>query len=414
MFDFQEHGRYFAQFPDGAEAVATADLVALGAENVEPGYRGVYFNAERDALYRIVYRTLTVTRVLAPLVHFQCHTPEYLYKKVRSIDWSAMIGTDQTFAVFATVSNSAIRHSQYAALTVKDAVVDQFRERAGSRPNVDTTDPDLWINLYLHANRATLSLDASGGSMHRRGYRVESVEAPMQETVAAAMVAMSEWDGETPLIDPMCGSGTLLCEALMRYARVPSGYLRARFGVERFPDFDAALWKHQRADADAGIRHLDRGLISGSDSDPAAARAARTNLSRLPAGVNVRVERRRFEDIEQIKGVTILTNPPYGVRAALASNCSELCDDTVVGRDTLPAGGRAWIRSDRTSASLSERCGEISPSPASRSSFSALASVPRQRSSRSSTRCCSSLSPTSNRRGSWRSRASFVRTLRLA
>jgi putative N6-adenine-specific DNA methylase len=314
MFDFQEHGRYFAQFPDGAEAVATADLVALGAENVEAGYRGVYFNAERDALYRIVYRTLTVTRVLAPLVHFQCHTPEYLYKKVRSIDWSAMIGTDQTFAVFATVSNSAIRHSQYAALTVKDAVVDQFRERAGSRPNVDTTDPDLWINLYLHANRATLSLDASGGSMHRRGYRVESVEAPMQETVAAAMVAMSEWDGETPLIDPMCGSGTLLCEALMRYARVPSGYLRARFGVERFPDFDAALWKHQRADADAGIRHLDRGLISGSDSDPAAARAARTNLSRLPAGVNVRVERRRFEDIEQIKGVTILTNPPYGVR----------------------------------------------------------------------------------------------------
>jgi putative N6-adenine-specific DNA methylase len=314
MFDFQEHGRYFAQFPDGAEAVATADLVALGAENVEPGYRGVYFNAERDALYRIVYRTLTVTRVLAPLVHFQCHTPEYLYKKVRSIDWSAMIGTDQTFAVFATVSNSAIRHSQYAALTVKDAVVDQFRERAGSRPNVDTTDPDLWINLYLHANRATLSLDASGGSMHRRGYRVESVEAPMQETVAAAMVAMSEWDGETPLIDPMCGSGTLLCEALMRYARVPSGYLRARFGVERFPDFDAALWKHQRADADAGIRQLNRGLISGSDSDPAAARAARTNLSRLPAGVNVRVERRRFEDIEQIKGVTILTNPPYGVR----------------------------------------------------------------------------------------------------
>ncbi len=314
MFDYQQHARYFAQVPDGGEEAASADLLALGAGDVKPGYRGVYFNAERDALYRIAYSALTITRVLAPLAHFQCHTPEYLYRKVRSIDWSAFFGNRNTFAVFATVSNSAIRHSQYAALTVKDAVVDQFREATGSRPSIDATEPDVWINLYLHANRATLSLDLSGGSMHRRGYRIESVEAPMQETVAAIMIAMTGWDGETPLVDPMCGSGTLLCEALMRYCRVPAGFLRERLGVEFLPDFERDLWRGLRKEVDNAVRELPEGLIYGSDADNMAVRAARANLSRLPGGRSVRVGRRRFEDIERIEGETIVCNPPYGLR----------------------------------------------------------------------------------------------------
>ncbi len=314
MFDYQQHARYFAQVPDGGEEAASADLLALGAGDVKPGYRGVYFNAERDALYRIAYSALTITRVLAPLAHFQCHTPEYLYRKVRSIDWSAFFGNRNTFAVFATVSNSAIRHSQYAALTVKDAVVDQFREATGSRPSIDATEPDVWINLYLHANRATLSLDLSGGSMHRRGYRIESVEAPMQETVAAIMIAMTGWDGETPLVDPMCGSGTLLCEALMRYCRVPAGFMRERLGVEFLPDFERDLWRGLRKEVDNAVRELPEGLIYGSDADNMAVRAARANLSRLPGGRSVRVGRRRFEDIERIEGETIVCNPPYGLR----------------------------------------------------------------------------------------------------
>ena len=314
MYDYQENGRYFAQVPDGGEDVATADLLALGASDVQPGYRGVYVTAERDALYRIAYSALTVTRILAPLAHFQCHSPEYLHKRTQTIDWSEILGNNNTFAVFATVSNSAIRHSQYAALTVKDAIVDQFRDKTGARPSIDTTRPDVWINLYLHANRATLSLDVSGGSMHRRGYRVESVEAPMQETVAAVLIAMSGWDGATPLIDPMCGSGTLLCEALMRYCRVPAGFLREHMGVEFLPDADPALWKKTRGDMDAAIRDLPAGLIRGSDADDAAVRAARTNLARLPGGRSVRVERRRAEDIERIEGETIVCNPPYGLR----------------------------------------------------------------------------------------------------
>ncbi|MCI0452804.1 MAG: THUMP domain-containing protein [Candidatus Latescibacteria bacterium] len=281
---------------------------------MKAGYRGLYFGAERRALYGIVYRALTVTRVLAPLVRFQCHSPEYLYKRTQTIAWSDFLTPKHTFAVFATVSNSAIRHSQYAALTIKDAIVDQFREKTGARPSIETIEPDLWINLYLHANKATLSIDVSGGSMHRRGYRVESVEAPMQETVAAAMLALSEWDGSTPLFDPMCGSGTILCEALMRYCRVPAGYLRTRFGFERLPDFDREGWRALKCEADTAIRMLPKPLIKGSDASADAVRAARANLARLPGGRTVSVEKRRFEDIERIDGATIVTNPPYGLR----------------------------------------------------------------------------------------------------
>ncbi len=314
MYDYQENGRFFAQIPDGGEEVAGVDLSALGATDIKAGYRGLYFTADRSSLYRIAYAALTITRVLAPLAHFQCHSPEYLYKRAQTIDWSDLFGNDQTFAVFATVSNSTIRHSQYAALTIKDAIVDQFRERTGARPSVDTAEPDLWINLYLHANRATLSLDVSGGSMHRRGYRAESVEAPMQEAVAAILVAMSGWDGGTPLVDPMCGSGTLLCEALMRYSRIPSGFLRRRFGVTSLPDFDEREWRRVRNEIDAVMRPLPEGLIHGSDADAGAVRAARANLARLPGGENVKITRRRFEDIERIHGETIVCNPPYGLR----------------------------------------------------------------------------------------------------
>lgn len=313
-FLFQSNEPFFAQTPDGGEEVATHELTRLGATDVRPGYRGLYFHADREALYRIVYCALTVSRVLCPLLRFQCHSPEYLYKRVHSIDWDHLFTPSDTFAVFATVANSTIRHSQYAALTVKDAVVDQFRERKGERPNVEPTTPDLWINLYLHANRATISLDLSGGSMHRRGYRVESIEAPMQETVAAVLVAMTEWDGETPLVDPMCGSGTILCEALMRYCRVPAAYLRPKQSVRFMPGFDARAWKAMKETADGAIRELPEGLLRGSDASPAAMQAARANLAKLPGGRRVRVETKRFEQIEAIHGATIVTNPPYGLR----------------------------------------------------------------------------------------------------
>ena len=311
---YQSGDDFFAQVPDGGEEVATEELLGLGASKVTPGYRGVYFSADRDSLYRIVYCALTISRVLCPLIRFQAHSPEYLYKRVQDIDWTKLFTNRRTFAVFATVANSAIRHSQYAALTVKDAIVDQFRDKTGSRPDIEPLNPDLWINLYLHANRATISLDLSGGSMHRRGYRVESIEAPMQETVAAVMVAMTGWNGERPFVDPMCGSGTLLCEALMRYCRIPAAYLRPKQGARFMPDYDAAAWDAMKKESDVAIRALPEGMIKGSDASRDAAHAARTNLSKLPDGRRVVVDAKRYQEIESIHDATIVTNPPYGVR----------------------------------------------------------------------------------------------------
>ncbi|MCK4774330.1 MAG: class I SAM-dependent RNA methyltransferase, partial [Candidatus Krumholzibacteria bacterium] len=274
QYDYQQSSRFFAQAADGLEELVAAELERIGASDTKPGYRGVYFSASLEVLYRVNYTSRLATRVLAPLRSFDCHSSKYLYKMARSIDWSDFFHGNDTFAVFANVANSAIRHSQYAALRVKDAIADQFRERRGSRPDVSPHDPDVSFNLYIHNNHAVISLDTSGGSLHRRGYRRKTVEAPMQETVAAAVIEMSGWDGSRPLYDPMCGSGTLVCEALMSYCNVPSGYGRhgagggpgtGHFGFERLPDFRPPVWKSMRREIDNGIRDLPEGLIGGSD-----------------------------------------------------------------------------------------------------------------------------------------------------
>lgn len=314
MYKYQEHPRYFAQVAGGLEEIGSAEITSLGAREVAPAYRGLYFDADPAALYRINYRSRLLTRVLAPLTSFSCHNPDYLYRTLLEVDWSDFMNVDDTFAVFANVSNSKIRHSKYAALRVKDAIVDQFRERTGRRPSVDTISPSVWFNLYIENNHATLSLDTSGGSLHRRGYRTESTSAPMQETVAAAIIQMTGWDGESPLYDPMCGSGTLLAEALMHVCRIPAGYLRPRFGFESLPDFDAGLWKRVRKESDAKIRALPPGLIAGSDTDAAAVQAARTNLARLPQGDQVRVSRADMFELDGFKDTTLIMNPPYGKR----------------------------------------------------------------------------------------------------
>jgi putative N6-adenine-specific DNA methylase len=321
-YEYQRSGRFFAQTADGLEELAAAELEGIGAADAKVAFRGVYFTSDHETLYRVNYTSRLVTRVLAPLLTFDCHSAKYLYKTALSIDWSVFLGTGDTFAVTANVANSAIRHSQYAALRVKDAVADQFRERSGRRPDVDPRDPDLWISLYINNNRAVISLDTSGGSLHRRGYRVESVEAPMQETVAAAAVAFSGWDGERPLYDPMCGSGTLVCEALMRYCRIPSGYLRAKagsrrgaggFGFGRLPDFREQAWWSVRDTADGGVRQLPEGLIGASDADPAAVAAGRANAAALPGGRRIHFKIKKFQDLASLENATILCNPPYGL-----------------------------------------------------------------------------------------------------
>ena len=242
MYQYQKSKTYFAQIADGFEELALDELKRLGADTVEPAYRGIRFSARPEALYRINYQSRLVSRVLAPMVSFRCRNRDDLYREARSVDWPGLFSLEDTFGIFANVSdNENLRHSKFAALCLKDAVADQFRKRMGKRPYVDKTRPDLWIHLLIRRQHATISIDTSGGSLHRRGYRRSPVAAPMKETLAAAVLALSGWQGDTPLYDPMCGAGTLLCEAMLTACRIPAGYLRSRFGFERLPDFDPAV-----------------------------------------------------------------------------------------------------------------------------------------------------------------------------
>ncbi len=316
MFEYQERHDFFAQTPGGMEDLAAIELSDLGAANIRPAYRGLHFEADKGTLYRVNYQARVLSRVLAPLKSFHCHNTAYLYRQAKSMDWSSLFSPDHTFAVYATVSHSLIRHSRYAALCLKDAIADYFREREQRRPSIQRIEPDVRIILHIENNLAVISLDTSGGSLHRRGYRQQTIDAPMQELLAAAIVRLVEWDGSRRLYDPMCGSGTLLAEALMSFCRVPTGFLRKRFGFENLPDFDKTLWLQIKCEGESQILSLPEGLMGGSDSSEEAVKAARANLKSLPYGERVLFKTMDFRDIPGLEDTMIVCNPPYGVRLA--------------------------------------------------------------------------------------------------
>jgi len=314
VYQYQKDCRYFAQIADSLKKAGADELSELGAEDVRPEFSGIHFRADKSTLYRVNYQTRLLSRCLAPLISYVCHDTDTLYQKAKQIEWEDFFGKSNTFAVSGYVSDSVISHSKYAALRLKDAVADYFKEKTGQRPDVSVRNPDILLNLHIRHDKAVISIDTSGGALHRRGYREETVSAPMQETVAAAIIRFSEWDGSAPLYDPLCGSGTLLCEALMRYCNIPSGVFRNRFGFECLPDFDGALWQQVKKEADGHIRELPKGLIAGSDVSPEAVSAARTNLMGLHYGKNVSVERADFRKLPDLEDHVIVTNPPYGIR----------------------------------------------------------------------------------------------------
>ena len=298
------------------EDLAAAELKELGADDACPAYRGCYFEAEPEALYRINYCSRLISHVLAPLITFQCHSDRYLYKTARKLDWESLLDLEETFVIDANASDSNVHHSQFAAQRLKDAIADHFREKYGERPSVDRREADLWLNLSIHRNKAIISIDCSGGSLHRRGYRAASREAPVQELLAAAMLRHSGWRGETPLVDPMCGAGTILAEALMLAGDIPPAGRRmaGKPPFARLPDFDPELWERVKTAADGAVKPLPPGLVTGSDIDPQAISTARHNLNLLPDTTKHMVSCRDFRNIESLEGVTIVTNPPYGKR----------------------------------------------------------------------------------------------------
>ncbi len=311
---YEKQSLYFAQVSETIKDLAAEELKELKAENIEPVFRGIWFCASKKDFYNITYQTRLCSRILAPLAVFDCPDKDILYKTAKKIYWEEFLTPSKTFSIISNVSNSNITHSNFAGLRVKDAIADYFRDRTNKRPNVDSVSPYVTFHLHIYQNKATLSVDASGGSLHKRGYREESVSAPMQETVAAAIIRLSGWNGQTPLYDPMCGSGTLLCEALMHFCRIPSQIFREEFGLQRLPDFDAALWRKIKDQALQEITPISQGLIAGSDKDEYAVTAARTNLMGLHHGNLVEISRHPFQELDPMEHTTIVTNPPYGIR----------------------------------------------------------------------------------------------------
>lgn len=311
---YEKESRYFAQVAETAKKMAGQELLELGAQNLSYVFRGIWFTASKSDFYRITQQARLLSRVLVPLATFACKDKDDLYKAARKIRWEELMTPKQTFSIAANVSESSINHSNFAGLRVKDAIADYFRDRTNHRPNVDPKDPFIIIHVHIHRDLATLALDASVGPLYKRGYREMAVSAPMQETVAAAIIRMSGWDGTMPLYDPMCGSGTLLAEALMAYCKIPAQIFRTRFGFEQLPDFDPQVWEDVQQRAKQAIRPLPPGLIAGSDIAEKAVTAARTNLMGLHYGANVTVEQKDFREIDRLENTLIVTNPPYGIR----------------------------------------------------------------------------------------------------
>jgi len=311
---YEKDSQYFAQVAESVKEIAITEIRELGGYGLKPVFRGIWFKSSKENFYRITYYARLLSRVLAPLVTFKCMEKDDLYKAAKKIRWEEFLTVKQTFSIMANVSESDITHSNFAGLRVKDAIADYFRDRSNKRPSVDSKDPWITINLHIHRNVATISVDASGGPLHKRGYREESVSAPMQETIAAAIVQLSGWDGSKPLYDPMCGSGTLLCEALMHYCRIPAQVFRTGFGFERLPDFDGRLWDRIKITANENIKPLPENLIAGSDISEYSVTAVKTNLMGLHHGGNVHIDLMDFKEIPSIEDSVIITNPPYGIR----------------------------------------------------------------------------------------------------
>jgi putative N6-adenine-specific DNA methylase len=310
--------------PRGAEEVAAAELEALGARKVSAGKGGVAFVADRAGLYKANLWLRTASRVLVQLAVFPCATPAELYGGVHAIDWTELITPAMTLAVDCSLRDSALTHSGFVALKTKDAVVDCIREACGSRPNVDTSAPDVRINVHLHKNVCTVSLDSSGDSLDRRGYRLERNEAPLRETLAAAVIALTGWDGSIPLADPMCGSGTIPIEAALVAGQVAPGLQRS-FGFQNWLDFDARLWQQLLEEADRSIHKLPVGLITGYDLDSRALACASRNAAKAGFEGQLHFFHAAL-DTFQPEGDTgvVIINPPYGKRLGAEDELKEL------------------------------------------------------------------------------------------
>lgn len=316
----------FVMCGQGIEPLLTQELAEIGFKETTPGFCGVYVNdSSMEAIYAINYRSRLASRVLLPLLEFRCPNQQALYSNCGSIDWRRYFGKGHTLAIDANVHHRLLRNSLFAAQVVKDAICDQLRETTGRRPTVDLKNPDVQLNLFIDKDRAVLSFDTSGQPLHKRGYRQDAGPAPLQETLAAALLKIASYNANEVTIDPCCGSGTLLIEAALMATHTAPGYLRKSWGFAAHPDFHAETWLRVKNEADSLRLPLKAGVLWGCEIDSEIARLCRANLR--AAGFHREIEIFRIDFSEHMPKADykfLITNPPHGKRLGSEENLRPL------------------------------------------------------------------------------------------
>ncbi len=330
----------------GLEPVLAKEIEALGAENIEIGRRMVAFEGDKAMLYKANFRLRTALRILKPIKTFKAKDPDELYEVLHNFDWSSIMTSEQTFAVDTVVYSDFFQHSQFVAYRTKDAIVDYFQEKEGKRPSVRLNNPDIYLNVHIAHNEVTLSLDSSGESLHKRGYRVLQTDAPINEVLAAGILLQAGWEGQSDLLDPMCGSGTFLIEAALIARNIPVGIYREGYAFQNWLDYDEELFAKIYED-DSEERPFNH-KIYGSDILRQAILISERNIDRAGVSKDIQLDVMPFAKRPKPENPTLIVmNPPYGERLGL-SNADELY--AMIGERLKHnyAGCKAWIIAYRT------------------------------------------------------------------
>lgn len=336
----------------GLEQVLATELVQLGANNVQVERRAVSFTGDKRMLYTANMCLRTASRVLVPILSFKAQKTDDIYEQVKALDWSQYMTVKTTFQIDATVYSDYFRHSQFVTYRVKDAIVDYWMERENQRPSVKLEGADLYLNVHIAGDRVTLSLDSSGESLHKRGYRVANTQAPINEALAAGMLLLAGWNGQSDFYDPMCGSGTLLIEAALIARNIAPGVYRQGFAFEKWADFDANLWDEVYND-DSREREFKH-KIYGSDAGFYAVQAATKNIQSASLQRDIEVKQIRVEELRladtNTEGALVMINPPYGERLSQDKNVLRLYQDMGTALKHQFSGATAWIISSNEEA----------------------------------------------------------------
>ena len=303
----------------GLEGILEEELTKLGAQYIHKLNRAVEFVGDIGFMYKANLNLRTAIRILKPIFEFKARNEKELYRKMYDFNWEQYFGIDDTFAIHSSGLSDIFNHSKYTSLKSKDAIVDSFRGKYGKRPNVDVESPDVQINVHVSEHKFIISLDSSGYSLHKRGYKVDSVDAPLNEVLAAGLILLSDWNKISNFHDPMCGSGTILVEAAMIANNIPANIFRKRFGFEGWKDFDAELWEKIR-DISLEKEQEYYGIISGADNWQKSLRACRANINNALMRDVISVKNEDFFESEVATNTTVIFNPPYGERMPIEIN----------------------------------------------------------------------------------------------